>query len=494
MKIILLSLILAALVRQSAFADELTADQVQQFREQRAPQIKARKTRINTKYDSIAIIDIAREDIEANYELEASYSSLHSRISDNEKVDQANQIKQKIQFCLDLLKSVYKGIGFANGVVAVPIRDDERACMVGGLQAYARKIYNQPWQRFSSQEYPGRYNGDKKIIKNHLETIDSIIEKNIPKTSDEKTKIYSNAYATKNYSIGDAKEFYIDFSDTLKIHKKYIFNFAFANFDGAVSSYLRKKYSHAITGVGYSINLTDPVSVFDEIRLSIFQRIGSNFNLSGIYMPGSHEEDQAHYRKILKVIEKEVEQAKTVEREKQRREQEAERLRQQERERIRLEQERKRQAEAAREREKKRQEEEAWERKLQADAEEKRQQEAKDAQEKERKRKEEEKDKKEWERRAYKERQVILEKLGKHSFRSIQSEFSELNFSHLTSLETFKEFFKTQYRKKALTYHNDKPTADSNKMKYITEIKDDWVKHLDENTFRDKVNDYRWGL
>ena len=67
MKIILLSLILAALVRQSAFADELTADQVQQFREQRAPQIKARKTRINTKYDSIAIIDIAREDIEANY-------------------------------------------------------------------------------------------------------------------------------------------------------------------------------------------------------------------------------------------------------------------------------------------------------------------------------------------------------------------------------------------------------------------------------------------
>ncbi len=157
MKKFILSLSTTAMLCSSIFADEWTDYRVKNFRRDHAAIIEAKKKELGTTWDAIAIINIAKD-----------------------KINTSGYVEE-VQEHLDLLKAVYKGVGFANGVVKATITPQERALMKNGLTAYGRKI-NKAWQGFVTQNYgadKGGACGDASILPAHLKAVDDVISKNI---------------------------------------------------------------------------------------------------------------------------------------------------------------------------------------------------------------------------------------------------------------------------------------------------------------------------
>ena len=198
MKKIILSLSTTAMLCSSIFADEWTDYRVKNFRTDHAAIIEAKKKELGTTWDAIAIINITKDNINRSKYVE------------------------EVQEHLDLLKAVYKGVGFANGVVKAEISQQERNHMLGGLTAYARYI-DKPWQGFVTQNYgankPSSVHGhskgavgDASILPAHLEAVDDQIRKSISSSlpSEPLHHINESSYYNKNLSFS-----FSDFDDVL---------------------------------------------------------------------------------------------------------------------------------------------------------------------------------------------------------------------------------------------------------------------------------------
>lgn len=136
----------------SLAADELTAEQVTDYRTKNNAQIVARKKRLKTSWDAIAIMDISRENIQNNTK---------TYLNNN-------------QFYIDLLQSVTIGIGFKNGVVREVITPEERKHMRVALTALGQAIGNTPRQYFITQTKK-IYGDNQGFRKDHLRVADDYV-------------------------------------------------------------------------------------------------------------------------------------------------------------------------------------------------------------------------------------------------------------------------------------------------------------------------------
>ena len=169
MKKKILSICTVALLCSSIFADEWDDQRVKRYRTENDSPIQAKKRKLNTDWDALAIIKIAQENID-------------------------NGIN--VQENLDLIKGVMKGRGFAKGVVNVSISADERNIMLNGLTSYGGKIAeSQPWQGFVTQNYgadKGGAHGDASILQPHLQAVDDQIRKGISSSSSSSAALQYN--------------------------------------------------------------------------------------------------------------------------------------------------------------------------------------------------------------------------------------------------------------------------------------------------------------
>ena len=191
MKTKILSICTVALLCSSIFADEWDDQRVKRYRTENDSPIQAKKRKLNTDWDALAIIKIAQENID-------------------------NGIN--VQENLDLIKGVMKGRGFAKGVVNVSISADERNIMLNGLTSYGGKIAeSQPWQGFVTQNYgadKGGAHGDASILQPHLQAVDDQIRKGIPSSSSA-----SSPALKYNFAFRDLDNLKAELTDELSCNR-----------------------------------------------------------------------------------------------------------------------------------------------------------------------------------------------------------------------------------------------------------------------------------
>ena len=191
MKTKILSTCTVALLCSSIFADEWDDQRVKRYRTENDSPIQAKKRKLNTDWDALAIIKIAQENID-------------------------NGIN--VQENLDLIKGVMKGRGFAKGVVNVSISADERNIMLNGLTSYGGKIAeSQPWQGFVTQNYgadKGGAHGDASSLLAHLQAADDQIRKGIPSSSSA-----SSPAVKYNFAFRDLDNLKAELTDELSCNR-----------------------------------------------------------------------------------------------------------------------------------------------------------------------------------------------------------------------------------------------------------------------------------